>query len=86
MASLIQRHELKTTPGYFEQVWTGAKTFEIRYDDRGYQRGDEVVLQEFDIRASCTCVGKFHNIRPACGHDNSSTGGRLGAQRKAAMA
>ena len=36
-------HKLKTWPSYFQRVWTGEKTFEVRLDDRGYQKGDEVV-------------------------------------------
>jgi hypothetical protein len=41
-------HELKTWPVYFERLLSGEKTFEIRKDDRGFQAGDELVLQEFD--------------------------------------
>lgn len=58
---MIQHHELKTSPGYFEQIWQGLKTFEIRYDDRGYQRGDTVELREFDFHASCSCPGGSRN-------------------------
>jgi hypothetical protein len=56
----VTRHELKTWPAYFQQVWTGKKTFEIRYDDRGYQRGDHVVLREYDPRWDCTCTKTQH--------------------------
>jgi len=45
-------HELKIEPQFFEQVLSGAKTFEIRKDDRGYQKGDTVNLSEYDPRAS----------------------------------
>lgn len=41
-------HKLKTWPAYFDAVKSGAKTFEVRRDDRGFQRGDTVVLQRFD--------------------------------------
>ena len=41
-------HLLKIEPVYFEQVRNGNKTFEIRRDDRGYQKGDIVVLNEYD--------------------------------------
>lgn len=39
-------HEIKIDRPYFASVLYGEKTFEIRYNDRGYQKGDEVVLQE----------------------------------------
>ena len=44
------KHILKTWPEYYQAVWTGEKTFEIRVNDRNYQVGDLLVLQEFDPR------------------------------------
>lgn len=44
-------HELKIAPEYFEPVFEGKKTFEIRKDDRGYQVGDLLHLKEFDDEA-----------------------------------
>lgn len=41
-------HELKTWPEYFEQIWIGDKTFELRKFDRPYQQGDQLVLLEYD--------------------------------------
>lgn len=41
-------HYLKTWPAYFEQVANGNKTFEIRKNDRGFQKGDIVVLAEYE--------------------------------------
>ncbi len=37
-------HELKIIPDFFEAVASGKKKFEVRYDDRGYQAGDELIL------------------------------------------
>ncbi len=39
-------HELKIDEPYFEQIISGGKNFEIRYNDRGYQKGDKVKLIE----------------------------------------
>jgi Domain of unknown function (DUF3850) len=39
-------HRLKTWVPYFDAVVSGAKPFEVRRDDRGFQRGDRVRLIE----------------------------------------
>lgn len=41
---MSQKHELKTWPVYFDAVARGEKTFEVRRDDRGFQKGDLVRL------------------------------------------
>lgn len=42
-------HKLKILPCYFIAVERGDKKFEIRRnDDRGFQKGDTVILQEFE--------------------------------------
>lgn len=56
-------HQLKTWPEYFRPLWDGEKTFEIRFDDRGFQRGDVVDLREWDRFGVCDCP-KFHG--PDC--------------------
>lgn len=40
-----QLHYLKTQAEYWDAVESGAKTFEVRKDDRGFQRGDILILQ-----------------------------------------
>lgn len=57
---MSQTHELKTWPQYFEATWRGDKPFEIRYEDRGYQKGDKVVLREFDRQWPCECEKGVH--------------------------
>ena len=41
-------HYLKTINPYFNEVWEGNKTFECRKNDRGFNVGDEVYLQEYN--------------------------------------
>ena len=40
-------HDLKTWPKFFEAVMEGRKTFELRRDDRGFEVGDVLQLQEW---------------------------------------
>ena len=40
-------HELKCSPEYFDALASGEKTFEVRRDDRGFQKGDELVLHKY---------------------------------------
>jgi hypothetical protein len=44
---MSRTHALKAHPAPFLDVWTGRKTFEVRRDDRGYQVGDILRLQEW---------------------------------------
>lgn len=41
-------HYLKTVQPYFDDVLNGNKPFEVRFNDRNFQTGDELVLQEYD--------------------------------------
>ena len=41
-------HKLKTWPQFFEAVACGVKGFELRKDDRGFDVGDVLLLQEFN--------------------------------------
>ena len=42
------QHELKILPQYFKSVKEGAKTFEIRTNDRGFKVGDTLILEEYE--------------------------------------
>jgi len=46
------QHRLKTWPEYFHEVVAGTKRFEIRPNDRNFQVGDSLILEEFDPRGS----------------------------------
>ena len=41
-------HHLKTWPEHFEPVHSGVKSFEFRADDRGFEVGDLLELEEWD--------------------------------------
>lgn len=53
-------HELKAWPTYFRPTWDGEKLFDVRFDDRGFQRGDLVNLREWDTTAHCKCKTPGH--------------------------
>lgn len=40
-------HNLKTHPGPFQKVWDDQKVAEVRFDDRGFEVGDHLILSEF---------------------------------------
>lgn len=40
-------HDLKTVQPYFDAVASGAKTFEIRKNDRGFEVGHHLFLREY---------------------------------------
>lgn len=39
---------MKCDPPAYEAVDRGDKTFEVRRDDRGFQKGDVLILEKFD--------------------------------------
>lgn len=41
-------HNLKTWPQFFKEVQSGNKPFEVRKNDRQYEVGDTLILEEFD--------------------------------------
>jgi hypothetical protein len=44
----VKIHELKTWPVYFDQLKRGLKRFEYRRNDRDFQVGDVLQLEEWD--------------------------------------
>ena len=44
----MKTHELKTLPPFFDRVFSGDKTFELRRNDRDFQVGDVLVLREWE--------------------------------------
>ena len=47
-------HYLKILPEYFKDMESGAKTFELRRNDRNYQPGDTLILQEWELDVGYT--------------------------------
>lgn len=45
-------HELKIQEDFANAVYAGDKTFELRYNDRGYQKGDLIKFQAIDNNKS----------------------------------
>jgi len=43
----MRQHNLKIWPEFFDDVATGIKPFELRRNDRDYQIGDTLHLEEF---------------------------------------
>jgi len=41
-------HHLKTWPEYFREIENGNKTFELRVNDRNFELGDALILEEYD--------------------------------------
>jgi Domain of unknown function (DUF3850) len=51
-------HELKTLKPYFQDVYSGVKKFEVRFNDRNFQVNDLLGLEEFDD-ATQTYTGRY---------------------------
>lgn len=49
---IVTEHILKTVEPFFTAVLDGEKTFEVRLNDRAYQRGDTLVLLD---TSRCDC-------------------------------
>jgi hypothetical protein len=41
-------HKLKCWTPYFQAILIGAKKFDVRRDDRGFQKGDYVRLEQYE--------------------------------------
>ena len=66
-------HELKTDPDTFDAVASGAKTYEIRMNDRGFKVGDVLVLRRTassgaDMRSGAQLVYTGEILRRTVSH------------------
>ena len=55
-------HELRIERPFFEAVKSGEKTFELRQNDRGFQKGDRLLLKEIDDIKILTGRGIFVEV------------------------
>lgn len=64
------RHDLKAWPEFFDAVDRGDKPFEVRRNDRGFQRGGVLVLRKYspsaglggsylDVKGNKTPIAEF---------------------------
>jgi uncharacterized protein DUF3850 len=74
---MAKTHYIKILPEYYQATAAGNKLFELRLNDRDYQKNDKVVAQEFDgvnytgkeIHAYITYIfkgGKFGLAKDYC--------------------
>ncbi|MBQ7340366.1 MAG: DUF3850 domain-containing protein [Clostridia bacterium] len=53
-------HHVKIAPIHYEEIASGRKNFEIRFNDRNYKVGDIVALEEYlGQRISPTCPDRY---------------------------
>lgn len=60
--SRVVTHTLKCDAPFWDAVARGEKTFELRKNDRGFQRGDHLVLQRFADGQYSYRMGKAQDI------------------------
>ncbi len=68
----MKEHRLKTRQPWFKDVCDGRKPFEFRKDDRGFEVGDHLILEEYDPRTKTygggvCCVEVIYILRCAPG-------------------
>lgn len=61
----MKRHELKTDPAAFHAVRLGTKTHEIRFNDRDFAVGDELLLRQTVFAAADLKPGQSHQYTGA---------------------
>lgn len=65
----MNNHNLKILKQHYVNVKAGTKTFEIRKNDRAFQKGDGVVLQAYDAEEQkyfyqMLSLTEYNNWRP----------------------
>lgn len=73
----MQTHDLKCLPNYYDAIERGEKPFEVRRDDRGFQKGDVLELRRYDPKTDYYRSG-LPTIRRRVTY--ILTGGQLGVE------
>ena len=55
----MKTHTLKVEHEYMDALKSGEKTFEVRRDDRGFQKGDKLLLCRY---GKCRRGGRFYGF------------------------
>jgi len=74
-------HKVKCWSNYYDAIAAGDKKFDVRRDDRGYQKGDVLLLQKFDgqkLRYVCSSYGEPYSIEKKIKY--ILTGGQFGIE------
>lgn len=58
--------KLKTLPEFFQAVYEERKPFEVRWNDRDFKVGDELMLEEFDPAEDYDDTGRGHYTGSVC--------------------
>ena len=48
---MSKTHHLKTWPGFYRAIESGIKPFEVRFNDRDFEIGDTLILEEYEMDA-----------------------------------
>ena len=62
-----REHSLKCWPNYWEAIACGDKNFEVRRDDRGFQKGDVLLLKKYDPKSG-TYELDYSGLKPGHFH------------------
>lgn len=68
----IQYHDLKLQAEYWDAVASGEKCFEVRKDDRGFQRGDVLILRKYGNNETFVLSGNSY-LSPPIGKESRPT-------------
>lgn len=52
MIARVRVHTLKSWPEFFEPVFKGEKTYELRRNDRDFHVGEDLLLQEYEPKSN----------------------------------